>query len=141
MTNIFREKSYIRCGGEASPRSFNKKPKQGRSEGTSYVAFKFLIIIRKQKRAAVYGCAPLVLDFKLTRRKWWPLSSRHNWTVEVPHPVHKYTKVRIPNKRYQINTVCTFLGTWSVWALRYLSFVRYRTKICGMQVKLWNQTF
>ena len=69
MTNIFREKSYIRCGGEASPRSFNKKPKQGRSEGTSYVAFKFLIIIRKQKRAAVYGCAPLVLDFKLTRRK------------------------------------------------------------------------
>ena len=27
MRNIFREKSYIKCGGEASPRPFCKKSK------------------------------------------------------------------------------------------------------------------
>ena len=39
---------------------------------------------------------------------------------EVPHPVHEYTKMRIPSKRYQTNTVHTFWGTCSASALRYL---------------------
>ena len=27
------------------------------------------------------------------------------------HPVDEYTKIRIPEKKYQINTVCTSWGT------------------------------
>ena len=36
------------------------------------------------------------------------LSSRYKQIFEVPHPVHEYTIMRIPNKRYQTNTVRTF---------------------------------
>ena len=36
------------------------------------------------------------------------LSSRYKEIFEVPHPVHEYTIMRIPNKRYQTNTVRTF---------------------------------
>ena len=46
--------------------------------------------------------------------------------------MQQYTKMRIPNKRYQTNTVRTFWGTCSASVLRYLSldhFGRYRTKI------------
>ena len=90
-------------------------------------------IFCKQKRAAVYGCRSLVLDFKLTRENDDLLSSRHKFIFEVPHPVQEYTKTWILDKRYQTNTFCTFWGTWSASALRYLGldhFGRYRTKIC-----------
>ena len=33
MRNIFLEKSYTKCGGEASPRPFYKKPKLSISLG------------------------------------------------------------------------------------------------------------
>ena len=57
---------------------------------------------------AVYGCASLVLDFKLSWENNDLLSSRCRYIFEVPYPVNEYTKMWIPNKRYQANTVCTF---------------------------------
>ena len=57
---------------------------------------------------------------------------RNRYISEVLHPLHEYTKMRIPNKKYQTNTVRTFRGTWSVSALSYLGvdhFGRYRMKI------------
>ena len=98
-------------------------------------------IFRKQKRTDVYGRASLVSDSKFTRENHDVLSSRHKKFFEVPHPVHEHTKIRIPDKRYQTNTVRTFWGTWSGSALRYLGFVhfgRYGTKISGIQVTLWS---
>ena len=55
-----------------------------------------------------YGRASLVSDFKLTWENDDLLSSRHKIFFEVPHPVQEYTKMRIPDKRYRTNTVCTF---------------------------------
>ena len=60
---------------------------------------------------AVYGRTSSVLDFKLTRENDDLLFLRHKWIFEVPHPAQEYTKNRIPEKRYQTNTVCTFWGT------------------------------
>ena len=59
------------------------------------------------------------------------LFSRYKQIFEVPHPVHEYTITRIPNKRYQTNTVRTFWGTRRTAALSYLGvdhFSRYCTK-------------
>ena len=55
-----------------------------------------------------YGSASLVSDFKLTQENDDLLSSRHKQIFQVPHPVQEYTKMRIPDKRYQTNTVSTF---------------------------------
>ena len=63
---------------------------------------------------------------------------------ELPHLAINDTKMQIPDKKYRTYTVCTFWGTWSVSALRYLGldhFVRMRTKVCGIQVKLWKKSF
>ena len=60
------------------------------------------------KRAAVYGRASVLLDFKFTWENDELLASQHRQNFEVPHLVHEYTKMQIPNKRYQTNTVCTF---------------------------------
>ena len=49
--------------------------------------------------------------------------------------------MQIADKMYQTNTVHTFYGTWNALALTYLSFPRYRTKICEVQVRLWNNKF
>ena len=52
--------------------------------------------------------------------------------------MQEYTKMRIPYKRYQTNTVRTFLGTWNASALRYLGldhFGRYNTKIWEIQAR------
>ena len=104
----------------------------GRSKGTSIVAFKVLIInchlefinlftfnclttntniffsekhiFRKQKRTPVYVRASLVSNFKLRGNR----DLRHKKISEVLHPEQEYTKMRIPNKRYQTNTVRTF---------------------------------
>ena len=81
--------------------------------------------------------APLVSDFKLTREIDELLSPRHKYIFEVAHAVHEYTKMQIYDKRYQTNTVRTFWVTWNTSALRYL----WGTKICGIQVKLWNKKF
>ena len=59
-------------------------------------------IFRKQKRAAVYGRASVVSYFKLTREDDNLLS------FEVLHPVQEYTKMWMPDKRYQTNKVRTF---------------------------------
>ena len=91
-----------------------------------------------------YGHASLVSDFKLIRENDDLLSSRHKHIFEGLHLVQEYTKMQIADKRYQTNTVHTFYGTWSTSALTYLSlnhFPRYRTKICEMQVRLWNNKF
>ena len=84
----------------------------------------------KQKRMAVYGHTSLFSDLKLTRENDDQLSSRHIWIFEVPHPVQEYTKMQLPGKRYQTNTVRSFevLGSDH--------FGRYRTKICEIQVRL-----
>ena len=58
-------------------------------------------IFCKQKRMAVYGCMSLVSDFKLTQENDAMLSFRHRYIFVVPHPAQEYTKMRIPNKRYQ----------------------------------------
>ena len=55
-----------------------------------------------------YGRLSLVSNFKLTRENGGLLSSRHKEIFEVPHPMQEYTKIRIPYKRYRINTVHTF---------------------------------
>ena len=60
------------------------------------------------------------------------ISSRRKQIFEVPHAVQEYTELRIPEKRYQTVTVCTFEVS-SASALRYLGldhFGKYRTKIC-----------
>ena len=57
---------------------------------------------------AVYGRESLVSDFKLAWENDDLLSSRHKQIFEVPHPVQEYTKMRIPDKRYRTNMVCTF---------------------------------
>ena len=139
----------------------NSNAAQACSEGTSSATFKVLIfnclilninlfifnlfdvkflfsenhIFRKQKRTAVYGPASVVLDFKLTRENDDLLSLRH--------PAEEYTKMRIPDKRYQINTVRAFWGTWNALAM-YLGLDhsgRYRTKICEIKARLWNKKF
>ena len=95
--------------------------------------------LRKQKRTAVWGRALVFLDFKLTQENDDKLSLRHKWIFEVPHPVHGYTIMRIPNKRYQTNTVRTCWGTRGASALRFLGadhFSRYRKKIYRKQEKL-----
>ena len=43
------------------------------------------------------------LDFKLTRENDELLSSRYKYIFEVLHPLHKYTKMRVPDKRYRTN--------------------------------------
>ena len=51
----------------------------------------------------------------------------------MQHPVQKYTKMQISDKRYLTNTTHTFWGTWTTSALRYFSldhFGKPRTKIC-----------
>ena len=91
-----------------------------------------------------YGRAPLVLDFKLTQENADLLSSRHKYIFEVRHLLQEYTKMRIPNKRYRTNIVCTFWVTQHTSALRYLGldhFDRFDTKICEIQVRLWNNKF
>ena len=101
-------------------------------------------IFHKQKRMAVYGCASIVLDFKLTRENDYLLFSRGKLIFEASHSVQEHTKVKIPNKKYQTNTVHTFWGAWSAWALRYLgldNFGTYHTKISEIQVRLWNKKF
>ena len=57
---------------------------------------------------AVYGRESLASDFKLTWENDDLLSSRHKQIFEVPHPVQEYTKMRISDKRYRTNMVCTF---------------------------------
>ena len=99
-------------------------------------------IFCKQKRMAVYGRESLASDFKLTWENDDLLSSRHKQIFEVPHPVQEYTKMRIPDKRYRTNMVCTFWGTWSASAWRYLGldhFSRYCTEICTVRVRLWKK--
>ena len=52
--------------------------------------------------------------------------------------------MRIPDKRYRINTALTFRGTGDASATRYFGldhFGRYGRKICGIQVKLWSKKF
>ena len=96
-------------------------------------------IIRKQKRTAVYGRASLVSYFKLPREKWWPVTFETHIHFEALYPVHEYTKMRIPDKMYQTNTVRTIWGTWTASTLRYLGvnhIGKSRTKICGKQEKL-----
>ena len=44
------------------------------------------------------------LDFKLTRENDELLPSRYKYIFEVLHPLHKYTKMRVPDKRYRTNT-------------------------------------
>ena len=63
---------------------------------------------RKQNRTAVYGRASLVLDFKLNLENYDLLSLIHKHIFEVLHPVQEHTKMWIPNKRYQTNTIRTF---------------------------------
>ena len=58
------------------------------------------------------------------------------------HPVQEYPKIQIPDKRYRTNTFRTFWSTRSTSALRYLGldhFSRFGTKICKIQVRLWNK--
>ena len=74
---------------------------------TSNFCFKKRIFC-KQNRIPVYGRTSLVSDFKLTRENDDLQSSRYKYIFEVPHPLHEYTKMRIPNRRYQTNTVRTF---------------------------------
>ena len=50
----------------------------------------------------------LVSDFKLTQENDDLLCLGHRQIFEVPHPVHEYTKMRIPNKRYLTNTAHIF---------------------------------
>ena len=92
-----------------------------------------------------YGHASLVSDFKLTRENDDLLSLRHKYIFELLHPVQDYTKMLIPDKRYQTNIVCTFWDTWSTSALRYIlgldHFGRFSTKICEIQVRLWKKKF
>ena len=54
-----------------------------------------------------YGRVSLVWDFKLTWENDDLLSSTQ-LIFEVPHPVQEYTKMWIPDKRYQANMVCNF---------------------------------
>ena len=54
-----------------------------------------------------YGRTSLVWDFKLTWENDDLLSSTQ-LIFEVPYPVQEYTKMWIPDKRYQANTVCNF---------------------------------
>ena len=78
---------------------------------TSNFYFSEKHIFRKQKRTAVYGRASLVSDFNLTLENDGISKYRYTDTdkiFEVPFPVHEYTKMQIPNKRYQTNTVRTF---------------------------------
>ena len=78
---------------------------------TSNFCFSEKHIFRKQKRMAVYGRASLTSDFKLTLENDDISKYRYTDTdkiFEVLFPVHEYTKMRIPNKRYQTNTVRTF---------------------------------
>ena len=89
-----------------------------------------------------YGSASLDLDFKLTRENDDLLSLRQKQIFEVPHPVQEYTKMRIHDRKYRTNTFCTFWGTRSTSASRYLGldhFGRYHTKICEIQVRPWNK--
>ena len=95
-------------------------------------------IFDKQKITAFYGRASVVSDFKPTWENDDLLSSRHKSIFEVPHPVHEYTKMRIPGKRCLTNTAGTFWDSWNGSALRYLGvdhFDRYRTKIYGKEEK------
>ena len=104
---------------------------------TSNLLFCKKNIFRKQKRTAVCGRTSLVLDFKLPG-KIMTLYFR-DINFEVPHSVHEYTKMRIPNKRCQSNMVRTFWGTCSASTLRHLGvdhFGRSSTKIYGKQEKL-----
>ena len=58
--------------------------------------------------------------------------------------MRKYTKIQVPNKKYQTNTIYTFGGTWSASALRYFGadhFDRYHTKIYGKQEELLGNKF
>ena len=68
-------------------------------------------IFYKQKRMTVYRRASIVLDFKLTRENDYLLFSRDKYIFEASHSVQEHTKVQIPNKKYQTNTVHTFWGT------------------------------
>ena len=65
-------------------------------------------IFRKHKRADAYRRASIVLNFKLIRENNDLLSLRHKQIFEVLHPVYKYAKMRISDKRYQITMVHTF---------------------------------
>lgn len=65
-------------------------------------------IFRKHKRADAYRRASIVLNFKLIRENNDLLSLRHKQIFEVLHPVYKYAKMRISDKRYQNSTVRTF---------------------------------
>ena len=91
-----------------------------------------------------YGRPSLVSDFKLTRKNDDLLSLKDKQLFEVLHPVQEYTKMWIPDKRYQTSMVCNFWGTQSTSALRYLGldhFCWFGTKICEIQVRLWNKKF
>ena len=50
----------------------------------------------------------------------WPAIFEVQIIFEVPDPVHEYTEMRIPNRKYQTNTVGTFQGSSSASALKYL---------------------
>ena len=108
---------------------------QGRGEG----------IFRKQKRTAVYRHVSLVLDFKLTQEimicylRETKLLRYRNLCI-----LTEYTKMQILNKKCQTNMVHTFWGTWTDWVLKYLDldhFGRYRTKTCGVKVKLRSKKY
>ena len=56
----------------------------------------------------------------------------------------EYTKMRIPDKRYLTNTVFYFLRYWEYLSFEVLGldpFGKFGTKICEIQVRLWNKKF
>ena len=61
------------------------------------------------RRERMFMDVPLFYSgFQLNRENNDLLSSRHKQTFEVPHHVHKHTKLKIPVKRYRTNTAQFF---------------------------------
>ena len=91
-----------------------------------------------KKTPAVCGLASVFSDFKLTRENDDLFSSRRKYIFEVPHPVHEYTVMRIPNKSIR-QTWFVLFEVLSLEVLEVLGvdhFSRYRTKIYEKQEKL-----
>ena len=40
-------------------------------------------------------------------------SEKPIFSQAAPHPAHESTQIRIPDKRFQTATICTFWGSWS----------------------------
>ena len=80
MNNIFFKKSYTKCGGEESPRTFYKKPKIEHISGsTVWSVIKIIFIVCRSRGALKLGCWPLVFTvpkaFLKTKRSGTSLRS------------------------------------------------------------------